>query len=219
MLLALALIVVFYVAAAAMGLDRDKASQFIHGYATSLTNALVGVVLVFVFKAKGWTWGDAGFVRLPKKAWNLIWQIPVACGLTLAVLTALSALLGLEDNNGEQMDELAAGSTPLSLAVSIVGVVVIAPIVEEFVFRRILVGWVSKWVSPIAAVLIVAVVFGVSHLSPYAIVGVTMLGIWSGLATLYYRSLWAGIIMHMANNLLSATALFSALFASLSGSI
>lgn len=97
--------------------------------------------------------------------------------------------------------------------------VVIAPIVEEFVFRRILVGWVSKWVSPIAAVLIVAVVFGVSHLSPYAIVGVTMLGIWSGLATLYYRSLWAGIIMHMANNLLSATALFSALFASLSGSI
>lgn len=219
MLLALALIVVFYVAAAAMGLDRDKASQLIGGYATELTNVLVGVVLVFVFRSKGWTWRGAGFVRLPKKAWNLIWQIPVSYGLTLAVAAPLVSLLGLENDNSEQMDELIAGSTPLSLAVSIVGTVVIAPVVEEFIFRRILVGWVSKWVSPVVAVLIVAVGFGVLHLSPYAIVFVTMLGIWSGLATLYYRSLWAGIIVHMVNNLLSVTALFSALFDSLSVSI
>lgn len=217
MLGAMALIFVFYFAAAALGVSADTAQHVINNYGTTLSTALLGVVLFFVFRSRGWTWKDAGFVRLPKKAWNLIWQVPVASAVTTAMVVPIASYFGLENQNDDNMADLLSGASLASLGVSIIGTAFVAPVVEEFVFRRVLVGWLSKWMKPVVAVLVVALGFGMLHLTPYAIVWVTMLGVWSGLATLHYRSLWAGVIMHVANNLVSVSALIAAFFTMATG--
>lgn len=218
MLGAMALIFVFYFAAAALGVSADTAQHVISNYGTTFSTALLGVVLFFIFRSRGWTWKDAGFVRLPKKAWNLVWQVPVASAVTTAMVVPLASYFGLENQNDDNMAELLSDASLTSLGVSIIGTAFVAPVVEEFVFRRVLVGWLSKWMKPVAAVFVVALGFGMLHLTPYAIVWVTMLGVWSGLATLHYRSLWAGVIMHVANNLVSVSALIAAFFTMATGS-
>ena len=207
----LAFVVAAIVAAVVFGADGDSLEFVLDTYAEPALKVAVIVVLYFAFKSRGWTWRQAGFTKLPKRAWNMMWQVPLTTAATMLAVVPLAGVLGFENNNAESNDALLSGATPASLVVSLIGTVILAPIFEEFVFRRLFVGWMSKWMSPLAAVFVVGIIFGVLHINPYAILWVSCLGIWAGIFTLHYKSLWAGIIVHMVNNALAASALFVAL--------
>lgn len=208
----LAFVVAAIVAAVVFGADGDSLEFVLDTYAEPALKVAIIVVLYFAFKSRGWTWRQAGFTKLPKRAWNMVWQVPLASAATMLAVVPLAGVLGFENNNAESNEALLNGATPVSLIVSLIGTVILAPIFEEFVFRRLIVGWVSKWMSPLAAVFVVGIIFGVLHINPYAILWVSCLGIWAGIFTLHYKSLWAGIIVHMVNNALATSALFVALF-------
>ncbi len=88
--------------------------------------------------------------------------------------------------------------------VLLVSVVVVAPVVEEFVFRGLLLHrWSRKW-GVLRGVLASTAAFAVLHFSP---LGIFLLGL--GIAAIYLRtgSLWLAIIAHGLNNLLAFTVL------------
>ena len=79
--------------------------------------------------------------------------------------------------------------------------VIAAPIVEEVIFRGVVLGSLRKvfpawWVS----VLISAVIFGAYHRNPVAIVYASVMGIIAGIVYEKKRNLLFPIILHMANN-------------------
>lgn len=78
-----------------------------------------------------------------------------------------------------------------------VSLVVLPPLVEEVVFRGMLLErWSVKWRLGVAIV-VQAVVFGVLHVDP---VGAGMFGVVMALMYIRARSLWVPIAMHAANN-------------------
>ena len=94
-----------------------------------------------------------------------------------------------------------AESGLLYAAIWCMAVVVVAPIVEETVFRSMLINrWATKW-RPSTAVVASSLFFGVIHMTFW--VGPAMLGM--VLAVLYIRSrtLIVPIVVHAANNLLA----------------
>ena len=79
--------------------------------------------------------------------------------------------------------------------------VIAAPIVEEVIFRGVVLGSFRKvfpawWVS----VLISAVIFGAYHRNPVAIVYATIMGIIAGIVYEKKRNLLFPIMLHIANN-------------------
>ncbi|MGH2545074.1 MAG: lysostaphin resistance A-like protein [Ardenticatenaceae bacterium] len=88
---------------------------------------------------------------------------------------------------------------------------VVAPIAEEVMFRGFLFAGLQKFLSPLAAVLGSAALFGALHLQPFAFPVLFLLGIL--LATLYYRtqSLWPPILMHLVVNVTAILAQYVAL--------
>lgn len=85
-------------------------------------------------------------------------------------------------------------------SVLLVSVVVVAPVVEEFVFRGLLLHrWSRKW-GLVRGVVASTAAFAVLHFSP---LGIFLLGL--GFAAIYLRtgSLWLAIIAHGLNNLLA----------------
>lgn len=96
--------------------------------------------------------------------------------------------------------DLAAGLEGVgtaNLLVSVVALVVLPPLVEETVFRGILVErWSLRW-QVWVAVLVSSASFGVLHVDP---VGAGMFGVVLCLVYLRTGSLWPGILMHAANN-------------------
>ncbi len=86
-------------------------------------------------------------------------------------------------------------------------VAVAAPILEETLFRGVLLRALLKKFNPWTAILLSAVAFGIFHMNPWQFLYATVLGIWLGYIYWKTRSLFYPIIIHMV---LNGTAFFAA---------
>lgn len=96
------------------------------------------------------------------------------------------------------------------LAVFVVGAI-LAPVVEEVVFRGFLFGGLRTHMEPRYAILLSAALFGALHFQPLAFPVLLLLG--ALLAALYQRtgSLWMPILMHFCINAIGLIAQYIAL--------
>lgn len=109
----------------------------------------------------------------------------------------------------EQVESDASAETAfplLDLILSLIAIVVVAPITEEFLFRGIILQrWAVKWgIRP--ALIVSSIVFGVLHAN---FVGLSIFGLVMGLLYLKTRSLVVPIACHAFNNALASVSLFS----------
>lgn len=87
--------------------------------------------------------------------------------------------------------------------------VIMAPLFEEIVFRGIIQGGlINKGVSPLKAILVSSIIFGLVHANPWQFVGGVLLGGVLGLVYYKTRSLLMPILLHAFNNLCSALLIF-----------
>jgi len=95
---------------------------------------------------------------------------------------------------------LASGHRPWDLVIFAVLVCVIAPIVEETIFRGYVYAGIRRFLSPRQAMVVGGVLFAIVHLSIEALLVITLIGI--ALCYLYEhsRSLLPGIIAHGLHN-------------------
>lgn len=87
----------------------------------------------------------------------------------------------------------------------------LAPLVEEVVFRGFLFGGLRARLSPGWAAVVSGAIFGAVHLQPYAFPVLFLLGVL--LALLYHRSgsLWPAILMHFCINFFAVLVQYVAL--------
>lgn len=85
-------------------------------------------------------------------------------------------------------------------ALTIISVVIVAPIAEEFIFRGVLLQrWAVKWGIQ-SALFASSLVFGILHAN---VLGLTIFGLMMGLFYIKTRSLFVPIICHALNNFLA----------------
>lgn len=138
-------------------------------------------------------------------------RMPFAHATGLAILLVIAAMvfnfiyatylipgIGMQDEMAKILS--AIPRTPFNISLLVFAIAVMAPIVEEVLFRGFLQNALTKYVPVWAAILLSSFLFAVVHLQLYAIPGLMSLSIAFGY--LYHRtgSLRTNIILHMANN-------------------
>ena len=97
-------------------------------------------------------------------------------------------------------------SDPVSLVIGNISIVIIIPLIEELIFRGILIHrWSRKW-SKRTAILLSSFVFGIGHIDP---IGAFAFGVISSLLYIKTKSLWVSIGAHSLNNFLVSLVLIS----------
>ena len=79
--------------------------------------------------------------------------------------------------------------------------VVVGPVMEELIFRGIILDGLLKNYAPLKSILISSLLFGIVHLNPWQFVTALIIGIFSGWVYYKTRSLLASIIIHASVNL------------------
>jgi hypothetical protein len=82
-------------------------------------------------------------------------------------------------------------------------VVLLAPVLEEVVFRRVLLGWLRTRVPVGVAVVLVSAAFAATHVLPVLVLYTFFLGLSAALLVGWHRSLWASLALHATNNALA----------------
>jgi len=93
----------------------------------------------------------------------------------------------------------------------LVGYLLIGPLIEEIVFRRVLMNYFDTLMPAVASVLATSAIFGVAHIAPPAIVFTFFAGVGLALVARFHGTITASYIVHVVNNLLASAALIGAL--------
>lgn len=109
-----------------------------------------------------------------------------------------------------------ASETPIALILALLSVIVMAPLIEEFLFRGVLQTYLKKRVGLKSALLLSSFLFALFHFSLSQGIGnislifsLFILGLFLGLLFEKQHSLWAPIGLHMTFNIISAIRILS----------
>lgn len=86
---------------------------------------------------------------------------------------------------------------------SFITVVIAAPVLEELIFRGIILNGFLKIYSPVKSILISSILFGLIHFNPWQFIGAFIIGIFSGWVFYKTGKLLLSILIHFVNNLLA----------------
>ena len=134
---------------------------------------------------------------------------PVVLGTVGALVVSVAVTqLGIEPEGIKQAMEIAR--EPALFAASLFVMAILAPMVEEAVFRGLLYGWLAGRWGTVAAWIVSSILFAAAHVELAHVILVFPLGLWFGWLRRRTDSLWPSLVAHMVNNGLAVIA--SALF-------
>jgi len=143
------------------------------------------------------------------------WGIPAGFALQIAVILATAPLLELLFPDGAPQQEVASltedTTTLVERLLIVVMVGVAAPVVEEMLFRGMLLSRLIRSMSPMWAVVVQAVLFAAIHLldpsAAAALPGLVIIGLVLGYAAIRTGNLSLPIMLHAGVNLTAAIGL------------
>lgn len=172
--------------------------------ALALSVVVPTAALVYYLKHRGIS---LGFLHLGRRGWHLLWQAPLVILAAGAAAAIVGPLLGLSPSESTS----AADGRGVMVVVSLACYLLLAPLAEEIVFRRLLMGYLDRRVPAFASVILSSLIFGVVHIAPPVIVYATFLGMGCALVTRFHNSLRAGFLVHLVNNVVVQLIAVSAL--------
>jgi len=154
---------------------------------------VIGLLAVIVAVAP---LGRAAFPALGLRPAN--WKYPVFGALGTLFLSVAVSQIGIEPQGMKQVIEVVR--EPHELILSLLLLSVLAPIVEELVFRGLLYGWIAGRWGGTAGLVVSSLAFAAAHYEPAHIVLVLPLGFLFGWLRRRTDSLLPSLFSHIINN-------------------
>lgn len=124
---------------------------------------------------------------------------PVVLGVVgTTVLSFAVSQIGIQPEGVRQVTD--AVRDPAVLIPTLLILALLAPVVEELVFRGLLYGWVAGRWGPLPAFLVSSLAFAAAHVEPAHIALVLPLGLWFGWLRWRTNSLLPSLVAHVINN-------------------
>lgn len=147
------------------------------------------------------------------------WAVVGTVALSHALHRVL-ALLALRERGAlGRVDEAVASASqvPAGLAVALVGIAVAAPVVEEVLFRGLLLRGLLQRLGPAAAVGLSAAAFGLFHMDAIQGSAALVLGLYLGVVAWRAGSARPAIVCHLTNNVVGVASVVLGLGAAAPG--
>ena len=178
---------------------------------------LLIVVIVFTVVKYGSTLADLGFRRfrfLKTLGLVVVWWLAVRAVILLYsfITTTVASGFGVKPPSDltNRVPEV-FGPGVMGFLLAFVIAVIIGPVIEEVFFRGFLYPAFKRRLGVVAGVIISSFIFGLFHVNPWLVFPTAIMG--AAMALLYEKedSLWAPILFHSLNNLVSVVLVYTLL--------
>ncbi len=126
------------------------------------------------------------------------WRLVVLGVVVTTILSFAVSQLGIQPQGVRRVTDQMRD--PAVLAPTLLVLAVLAPLVEELVFRGLLYGWLAGRWGHLVAFLVSSLAFAAAHYEPAHILLVAPLGLWFGWLRWRTNSLVPSIVAHVINN-------------------
>jgi uncharacterized protein len=171
---------------------------------------VLATAVVIVARRRG-SWREIGF-RAPPLLPLLLTPLIFAAEMVLIAVINLSILVATGEFNNPQRDLFndPTGFSWLNFGLAFVAGAIIAPIVEELVFRGLFYQWLRGRTSVPIAIVLSGLIFGAIHGIPIAFPALALVGMVLAATFQWTGSLWMPIALHFLQNATVISLLFFA---------
>lgn len=182
--------------------EYAKSSEKLAVFVAECSGTVTGAISLISFLISGMT----VFLYYRKKEemkWKVEPQMFLSAGIGLFLALGLNLAMGYICQNlpiyEEQLDR-ASYNADVPMGLGIVLYILVSPLVEELVFRWLLVGRIRQHLGIPLAVFTSAIFFGFYHGNILQGIYATMMGLILALVYVWSGSLWHPVLLHMAAN-------------------
>jgi membrane protease YdiL (CAAX protease family) len=143
---------------------------------------------------------------LPRDGQLLVLLIITTLSIQWGITGPLADLIPMPESVKELFNQMAL---QMKDTYGFITVAILAPLMEEFIFRGIVLDGLLKRKPPLTAILISSFLFAFVHLNPWQFVGAMLIGLFMGWIYWKTNNLGYTILIHFVNN--SVAALFVSL--------
>ena len=197
----LALTIIHYGIGPAMGFAPASAGL------VAATIVIAALLILMAVAIDTRTPGRAAAILLPAPRWNARVAVTMLIGLGIAQIPlgilALQGATVWQNGAGSDLEvgrALLASLATSSGVVLLLATVLVAPAVEELLYRGYLIGALVDRVPAFVAVAVSALLFVTLHFEPANLVASLCLGLGAAFCAVRTRSIWPGLIVHVASN-------------------
>lgn len=197
---AVALVVAVVAIAVLLGITQPESDLVLFGLGGALIYASISLSFWFlVVRKRGATWEEVGFSDIEP---SLLLRLAGWTFVTLFLSGAVSALVEAITGRSPSSAAPVFPETPTSEEVLVTAVLacLIAPVVEEFIFRGLLLGYLRTRVNVGSAVALTAALFALVHLIPIQLAPLFVFGVMFGFVRIRYDNVWASVLLHAMVN-------------------
>jgi uncharacterized protein len=167
--------------------------------------SLLGVVFVAGGMAVAVAVAPMGMAALPALGFRAVdWRLVILSALGTMALSIAVSQIGPSPEGVK--DAMRVASDPRWFLASLLILALLAPMVEELIFRGLLFGWLEGRWGPRVAVAVSTAGFAVAHYEPAHIILVLPLGLLFGWLRWRTDSILPSLFSHMANNSMAVIA-------------
>jgi len=144
-----------------------------------------------------YSWNMLSFEHQPVSIWLFVILFPII-GAMSVLAEALVSLIPMPERFSELLARMVTFDFPGYMMIGVA-----APILEELIFRGVILRGFLKNYSPRKAIIWSAIIFGVAHMNPWQFVAAFLISLVIGWIYWQTRSIWPGIFIHFINNSMS----------------
>lgn len=166
------------------------------------SNCITVLIFALIRKIrKGTLSEDASINKMPPRFVLNTVIMGVAFSYAVNLVIGVLGMIGAFPESWFTIQEDAYSYTVTATPVmQFLGTVIMAPILEEILFRGLILGTLKKEMHPWIAITVSSVIFGVAHGTPIGIIYATALGFLMGWLAVKFNSIIPSMIFHLAYN-------------------
>ncbi len=170
-------------------------SESLESISTMIGYSISFIVVAYFIYKKSQKLDDSFSLKFNSVDWRILF---VLVPLTLAfgvIIEPFITIIPMPDFVKELFESMIKNDI-----YSVITVAVMAPILEEIIFRGFILNGLLKNYSPQKAILWSATLFGIVHLNPWQFIGAFLIGSLMGWVYWKTNSIIPGILIHFVNN-------------------
>jgi len=178
---------------------------------THIANSVaLGALAWFLARRHGSGLLSAYRLNVTPEVRNVLLAVAVALGCRLFSMTYASIVPPPSAQGPDLLTQMFGGGI-VGMTLTFALVAIVAPVLEEMLFRGVVLGALTTRIGKWGAILLGAVVFSLLHLDVWSLLPFTVLGIGLGWLAVRGRSLWPAVLAHVLYNaaILAATFLYA----------
>jgi len=157
----------------------------------------IGIPFCIVYLIKKNKTGESSFNTAIENKRIIPIVIVGTAALLFGIISPMGNLIPMPENIKKELMDFGSQTGIFAFLLMVVA----APILEELIFRGIMLDGLLKKYSPVTAILISSLLFGIIHLNPWQFLTGLIIGLFSGWVYYRSRSLSLSIIIHATANL------------------